>query len=1291
MRQIVTATQIDKWFESMSRDAQELLPHLIRKLITITVDPKDLVAIRIPVGDQVNLPGYDGIVITAAPHMYVPEKQSVWEMGTGDPKEKANRVYDSRKKDPGEIDQKTTTFVFVTPHEFRGRDAWLREKRSEGLWKDIVVIDVVDLDNWLEQNFGVARWLARQMGVPVDGVYDLEGFKKEEIDARYGIDISSQLIIAGRNDAVSQLQNWIFSDSKEIRLEGDSVEEGAAFVTAAFSTLQDKDREAVISRVLFVTNISILDYLTTIRGSYIIVALNSEVRRKAVALTSPQIRVIFPLPRSPGIGTYNASSIILGPIGRHACEEALVELRFLRQKAETIARESKGKLAAVFWMIGKETDTPPRWTTPAAAYELVPILLCGQWVIDNEADKNALAQISSSDYADVESRTVKWMHPVGPLVRRGPLMDWLAWQYAWTCLAPFIERSHITNFLTVAKSILETLDPKLELDNQQRWAAAMFGKEHPYSSPLRTGLVGSLAQLAINSPYLTSVGGQAIADRFVEELLGGEGVLRNGIWLSVAQWLPDLAEAAPNVFLRKLDDALKDKDFVLILFEESGIFGWSAHTYVLWALERLAWSNHLLSQVMLVLGELADVDPGGKTSNRPSNSLTGIFLPWHPRTEASLTEQFDAIDLLYSQKPRIAWSLAVSLLPDETRVAFPTAEPQWRSWKPFDERKVTTKDYWFFIDELIQRMTRWAETSGERWASLVEAYNPLRVGYPKLANQLISSLEKLSPQSFSETDRGFLAESLRKQLAHHRDCSEAAWAMNDQQLEPLQALYERLKPENPVGQNMWLFTSWPDIPRSMELSHEQHMQMVQDARRKAVELIYSSQALSGIYSLAEKVERPEEIGMALSHISTEENFESDFLRHSLGSVVTKNEIPALLRVAWGYILGMYRQYGSTWMQRVTANSKISWDSNRYTNFALGLPAEPNTWDKVADWGSDVDNFYWEKTPIHYLEDPERDGKRVVERLLRAGRPYRALDLCAMSVRIATRGQTDSDILPIPSDLVIRILEEAPKFDPTNEWYPPSLTSIGHHVEQLLNILEKHGTNAPILVKLEWIWLPLLEHGTRRLKSLQGALSSDPGLFVEFLKIVFRGDNDKPHDLSDQEKVKAQQAYRLLEAWKTPPGLLSTEEIQDRDDGDIVFSNGRIDEVALVNWITTARKLAQECGRQDICDSRIGQVLAYAPKDDDDTWPCAAIRNVIETIKSDKLERGVSIGVYNKRGVHWRAKGGVQEKLLAEKFATYATRIQSKYPRTAAMLRAIALGFEHDARREAETDSIEEFE
>ena len=1290
MRQIVNVKQIDHWFGSASRDAQELLPHLVRKLIARTVDPKHLIAMKIPVGDQVNLPGYDGTVVTTARYLYVPEEQSVWEMGTGDPKQKADAVYKSRSEHPRGVDPATTTFVFLTPHIFWQKDEWLREKKAEGPWKDVIVIDVVDLDNWLEQKFGVARWLAREMGVPVEGIRDLEGFKKQELDARYGVNISPQLIIAGRDEAVSELHKWIRSGTGDIRIEGDSLEESAAFITAAVLALPEKDRESVISSVLFVTNAEILDYLTSLQETCIVVPLDPDVRRTAVSLAGPQLRIISLVAKAPGSVAPNRPSIGLGSIGRQACEQALVSMGLLRQNAERIARESKGKLAAVFWMIAEETDTPPNWTTPAAARELIPILLAGQWTVDNKADKSALEKMASCVYAEVERRTATWTHPAGPIVRRGPISDWLAWDYAWTTLAPYIERTHIETFLAVAKDVLGTLDPKLELDKEQRWAAAVYGKEHPYSNPLRSGLIGSIAQLAVNSSRLTSIDGQSIADRFVGGFLGGQGSSRTGLWLSVTQWLPDLAEAAPSTFLKALSDALTDKEFVSVLFEESEMFGWSAHTYVLWALERLAWSNEFLSPVTLALGELVEMDPGGRTSNRPSNSLTGIFLPWRPHTDTNPARRLDAIDLLYSQKPEIAWNLAVSLLPDQTRVAFPTAEPAWRSWKPYDEKSVTVREYWLFVEDLLKRMMNWAEHYGERWAALVRTYNALRRGYPKLAEQLVASLRELNPQNLEENNKRVLAESLRKKLAQHRDVPEADWAMNEEELQPLDELYEKFKPDNPVEQNTWLFTSWPDIPKAEKLGYEQHMVQVQEERRKAVEVVYAAQGLTGLYSLAEKVERPEEVGIALSRINIEHNIEIQFLNHALGLVAIKVEVPIHLLMAWGYIIGMFRTHGNAWVDKVITTDQISWNPTRYSNFALGLPAEPNTWDKVREWSEDADNSYWERTSIHYLENPQRDGERVTKRLLQAHRPYRALDLCGMCTRSKKAGDRD-DLLPVPPELIIEVLQAAPHSDPSEEWYPPPINVISHHVESLLHILETNGVDTGLLVKLEWIWMPVLEHGTRGLKFLQDALSTDPRLLVDLLKVVFRAENEEARDLSDQDKTRASQAYRLLEAWRKVPGTIEITPIGDRDDGDIIFPQGRVNEKDLFGWIAIARKLAEECGRLEPCDSRIGQVLAYAPEDPDGTWPCEPVRNALEDIKSDKLERGLAVGVYNKRGMHQRFKGGVQERMLAEKFRNYASRVQSKWPRTGAALRSLADGYERDAKWEAERDKIEEFE
>jgi hypothetical protein len=85
------------------------------------------------------------------------------------------------------------------------------------------------------------------------------------------------------------------------------------------------------------------------------------------------------------------------------------------------------------------------------------------------------------------------------------------------------------------------------------------------------------------------------------------------------------------------------------------------------------------------------------------------------------------------------------------------------------------------------------------------------------------------------------------------------------------------------------------------------------------------------------------------------------------------------------------------------------------------------------------------------------------------------------------------------------------------------------------------------------------------------------------------------------------------------------------------------------------------GRLGVCDHRIGQILAHAPKEDEETWPCEAVCNAIDKVESEDLEHGVHIAVLNMRGVHFRARGGDQERKLAKKYETYRDKIGNRWP------------------------------
>jgi len=204
------------------------------------------------------------------------------------------------------------------------------------------------------------------------------------------------------------------------------------------------------------------------------------------------------------------------------------------------------------------------------------------------------------------------------------------------------------------------------------------------------------------------------------------------------------------------------------------------------------------------------------------------------------------------------------------------------------------------------------------------------------------------------------------------------------------------------------------------------------------------------------------------------------------------------------------------------------------------------------------------------------------------------------------------------------------------------------------------------------------------------LSSDPGLFVEVLKLVFRADGEEPGEVTEEQKAKATRAFRLLQAWQRAPGTVEVQPAEKKSDGDIMFDEGRVDQQQLLEWVKRARSLAAECGRLTICDLHIGEVLAHAPRDADGTWPCEPVRNLIEELQNVEIERGLQTGLYNRRGAHCCAKGGTQERQLAEKFRGLALPVQSRWPRTAAILNRIGEQYEREGRWNDEQDIIEEF-
>jgi len=251
-----------------------------------------------------------------------------------------------------------------------------------------------------------------------------------------------------------------------------------------------------------------------------------------------------------------------------------------------------------------------------------------------------------------------------------------------------------------------------------------------------------------------------------------------------------------------------------------------------------------------------------------------------------------------------------------------------------------------------------------------------------------------------------------------------------------------------------------------------------------------------------------------------------------------------------------------------------------------------------------------------------------------------------------------------------ILEQVAAASSNTKQEPSNPGTFQHHLAQVFRVLEKSlDVDRRQLAQLEWAFLPCLRYSKYSPRVLHGELAGNPQFFAEILSWVFKAEDAEPRDVttsSETEKVRAELGYELLSTWHQLPGL--------REDGTI-------DTEQLKRWVRAAREACYAKGRGTTGDHQIGQMLAYAPDALDGIWPDIAVRDVLEELESGEIERGIAIGVDNKRGATFRevGKGGQQEKTLAVHYRTHADCIVDTWPRTAALLQRIATIYDMEAR------------
>ncbi|MGD0589526.1 MAG: hypothetical protein ABSA44_01845 [Bacteroidota bacterium] len=1254
----IDTTDIKNW--ATRRDCQETLPQLVRKLIRAT--SHSIKSIKFPSGENVLIGGWDGILEVTEQTEYLPLGISVWEFGSDkDIKGKADREYEKRSKNPLGFNPTECVFIFVTPRLWTKSDEWVKEKKKDGIWKDVKVINAETLDEWLEIAPTVSSWLAiKHIGkYPSEGIQSTEDFWSEWTSGPK-FNLNSDVLLGGRKEQIEKIFE-LASNPTLIAVQGASREEALAFVISCFKNDSDKE-EDFFARSVIVDSADTFRRLSVLKNPLIFVPRFDDTGILNRATANGHC-VIVPLGADSSINWSN--KIILPQIDREAFVEALTKTGITKELAEKYSKESARNITILRRQL-EFVRIVPEWAKVENVRDIIPALIVGRWNENYKNDQNILAKLSGENYEGYSKKLNLWLYSSdSPFVKIGTSWRLASPLDAWSNASKYLTPHDFELLHTSFIEILNEIDPAFELEPEKRYMASIYDKNRRFSSWIREGITQSLILVSIYGNQLKfnlSIKGESWVDRIIAELLNTDDPL---LWKSIQEMLPLISEASPNEFLNAVEKyLLLDKSPIAALFEEDPGFisPQSYHTGLLWALESLAWLPEYLSRASLVLARLSAIDPGGRLSNRPINSLVDIFKPWHYQTLSPFEERIEVLKLIAKKKREVAWTLLIRMLPEGHSIGNFTHKMRWRVFGLSFEKSYTYQEIWNTHTAVVDLLLTIFDFSETKLSALIEKSTKLSSNdRDKLLSFIESNLDKVKQIDFSSW------HTLRNILSDHRSYPDADWALREPELSRYEKLYALLEPSDEIQKSTWMFNDyWPRFPEGHQykkISHEEHERNVHERRIESIKNIYNKYGIKKIVELSLTVKLPRVLGNTFGYIV--EN-ESEIL--SLCDELNKE------KNYWGFIHFL--------IFRKSMSKGLDWTFALYgklrekgfNNIALAqvfVPLNPTKelWDFIDSTNDEIKKEYWSTVDPNFWNIPTDQKVIGLNCLIKYKRYVSAIDVCCHFVE------------DIPTNTIVEILEKA-----ATEKSIENVHLQGYEVEQLFKSLSKrNNVDKQTLIKLEWYYLPLLASydNNRNLKLLHEELSNNPDFFIDALKCMYKPHNDEileaeTHELSNEQiQNRAEKAFELLHSWDIIPGV----------DG-----KGNIDAEFLWSWINKVRELAVKNHRIEVADMHIGRLLAQYPENIA-SWPPDEICNVIEVINTEDIKRGFYSATWEKRSSSTRGPfdGGDIERGHEKYFEGLSNIHKNKFPNTATILNNLAKGYEADAKRmddKAEKDKLE---
>lgn len=1241
---VIRAAQIDQW-PNNNLDARQHLPVLLRRLVHSTGE--GLRQVDFPGYDNAQRHGWDGWLEADAATAWIPKGKSGWEFGVdADPRQKANHDFKSRLTVPA-AERRECTFVFVTPRNWPGKTAWEKEKNALGEWKAVRALDASDLEQWLEESVPAQLWLAEKLRLGEAGCLTLDEFWARWSGAAQP-PLPPALFAPSVNHHRDTFKRWLDSQPDRVFIvSADSAGEAVAFLACLFNDSEIAPRVRDLTAYF-----ESADTLRSLAGStapFLAVVASPETEKEL----APLYRRFHTIAVRPRNDVQAEPDIALDLLTHEAFTAALSAMGISGDEADRLERES-GRSPTI---LRRRRSTIPALKTPSWAEDvqlarsLVPAAFVGAWQATSPADAEVLAALAGRPYAQVEEGIARLRQvddcPVWSIAQYHGVTSKLDALFA---LSGHITRPDLDAFFKLAANVLAEIDPSLDLPEDQRWAANIYGKVRNHSGALRRGICETLVILSVHGDEFrrrTGVDVQAEVTRLIRDLLEP---LTTDKLLSHERDLPRYAEAAPELFLSIIEADLAKPDpavYGLLKPVSSGVFSSCPRTGLLWSLEGLAWKH--LGRVNKILARMSRIKIDDNWANKPIGSLAAIYRSWMPQTAAPLAERIKALEVLTRDFQDIGWELCLDQFDRSQTVGHYSHKPEWRNDASGAGEPRGGRERYEFCRKALDLAIAWPSHTASTLGDLVQRMEGISDEDKANVWDLIDSW---AARETNERSKAALRETIRRFAFTRRGRRRG---LTTATADRARKASTALAPQDPVVRNAWLFAKdWVEESAeefaAEDFDFTKREERIDAARRSAISEIWPAKGFDGIQALLADSEAPFTIGRYAAAIASDISTAVGFALSCLPLDADPQNKPD--RCLEGFLVALDQPVRAAVLGAVLGTA----DDVTAARLLRCAPFRHETWLLADAKGPAVAALYWGTVSPWWRGHTDEDRLELIDRLLAARRPRAAF--------FAVHHDWDQ----VETSRLRRILQDVAT---VGDEGPDRYRLDPHELSDALSSLGgRPGVTEAEMAHLEFLYVSALDHTEHGIPNLERQISQSPALFAQAVALAYKrkddGEDPPAWRIEDpgRRATVASATHRLLDRVRRTPGTQP---------------DGAVNRDELSAWLNETRRLCAEYARPEIGDQCIGQLLARSAPGPDGSWPSPAVCDALENIASPEIGVGFRVGLYNSRGAVWRGEGGGQERGLATQYRTRAAEIAIEYPYVSGVLEDIARSYDRDAQ------------